>query len=106
MSEATRTIERPTPVLPDARAAPSARRLGGRLSRATTVMVLLTLCASVVNYGSNLAFSRLLSPASYGDLTALIAFTVIAAVPTAAAQTVVAERVAVLLSEGRREQAR
>jgi O-antigen/teichoic acid export membrane protein len=64
-------------------------------------MVVLTLVASITNYGSNIVFSRLLSPASYGDLTALIAFVVIAAVPTGAAQTVVAERIAVLLSEGK-----
>jgi O-antigen/teichoic acid export membrane protein len=81
-------------------------RIGERLGRATSTMVLLTLLASVTNYASNIVFSRLLSPASYGDLTALIAFTVIAAVPTGAAQTVVAERMAVLLSEGQRDRAR
>lgn len=82
--------------------APIARRLG----KATSVMVVLTLFASITNYGSNIIFSRLLSPASYGDLTALFAFTVIAAVPTGAAQTVVAQRVAVLLSEGRHDRVR
>ncbi len=81
-------------------------RLGAQLGRATSVMVVLTLLASVTNYGSNIIFSRLLSPASYGDLTALIALTVIAAVPTGAAQTVVAERLAVLLSEGERDRVR
>ncbi|HTC73645.1 MAG TPA: hypothetical protein VK655_12220, partial [Solirubrobacteraceae bacterium] len=70
---------------------PAATPLGARLGRATTVMVGLTLMASATNYASNIIFSRLLSPASYGDLTALIAFSVIAAVPTGAAQTVVAE---------------
>ncbi len=75
-------------------------RLGRRLGGATAVMVGLTLLASVANYGSNIVFSRLLSPASYGDLTALIAFSVIAAVPTGAAQTIVAERIAVLLTNG------
>jgi O-antigen/teichoic acid export membrane protein len=84
----------------------AAARLGTRLGRATTVMVGLTLLASITNYGSNVIFSRLLSPASYGDLTALIAFSVIAAVPTAAAQTVVAERVAVLLAEGKHDRVR
>jgi O-antigen/teichoic acid export membrane protein len=81
-------------------------RLGRRLGRATTVMVGLTLLASITNYGSNIVFSRLLSPASYGDLTALLAFSVIAAVPTGAAQTIVAERVAVLLARGEHDQAR
>jgi O-antigen/teichoic acid export membrane protein len=69
-------------------------------------MVGLTLLASVTNYGSNIIFSRLLSPASYGDLTALIAFSVIAAVPTGAAQTIIAERIAVLLSEGNQDRVR
>jgi O-antigen/teichoic acid export membrane protein len=80
--------------------------LGRRLGRATTVMVGLTLLGSITNYGSNIIFSRLLSPASYGDLTALLAFSVIAAVPTGAAQTIVAERIAVLLARGEHDQAR
>jgi O-antigen/teichoic acid export membrane protein len=81
-------------------------RLGVRFGRATTVMIGLTLLASVTNYGSNVIFSRLLSPASYGDLTALIAFSVIAAVPTGAAQTIVAERIAVLLADGEHDRVR
>ena len=81
-------------------------RLGARLGRATTVMIGLTLLASITNYASNVIFSRLLSPASYGDLTALIAFSVIAAVPTGAAQTVVAERIAVLLADGQDDRVR
>jgi O-antigen/teichoic acid export membrane protein len=87
-------------------AARTGARLEARLGRATTVMIGLTLLASVTNYASNIVFSRLLSPASYGDFTALIAFSVIAAVPTGAAQTVVAERIAVLLAEGEHERAR
>jgi len=90
---------------PGSASGPTAR-IGTRLGRATTVMVGLTLLASVTNYASNIIFSRLLSPASYGDLTALIAFSVIAAVPTGAAQTVVAERIAVLLAEGEHERVR
>ncbi|HEV7938686.1 MAG TPA: hypothetical protein VGP18_11790 [Solirubrobacteraceae bacterium] len=69
-------------------------------------MVGITLVASITNYASNIIFSRLLSPASYGDLTALIAFSVIVAVPTGAAQTMVAERIAVLMAEGKHDQAR
>lgn len=76
------------------------------LGRATAVMVGLTLLASATNYASNVVFSRLLSTASYGDLTALLAFTVIAALPTGAAQTVVAERLAVLFGSGKRDSAR
>lgn len=100
----------PTVVRPDshetAAKAWTATRPGTQLGRATTVMVGLMLLASATNYGSNIIFSRLLSPSSYGDLTALIAFSVIVAVPTGAAQTVVAERIAVLLSEGKRDEAR
>ena len=58
------------------------------------VMVMLTLLSSAVAYGSNLAFSRVLSPESFGDLTALLALAVVISVPTGAAQTVVAARVA------------
>jgi O-antigen/teichoic acid export membrane protein len=89
-------------------AVPVSRRssIGRTMGRATSAMVLLTLFASITNYGSNIVFSRLLSPASYGDLTALFAFVVIASVPTGAAQTVVAERLAVLKSEGRDDRVR
>ncbi|MGB9184346.1 MAG: oligosaccharide flippase family protein [Solirubrobacteraceae bacterium] len=77
-------------------ASPSTRAL----SRGTSIMVVLTLVASAANYASNIVFSHLLSTAEYGELTALIAITVIAAVPTGAAQTVVAERVAALRARG------
>ena len=70
------------------------------------LMSVLTLMASVVNYASNLLFSRLLEPASYGDLTALLALAVVIAVPTGAAQTVVAERVARYRADGADERAR
>jgi hypothetical protein len=50
---------------------------------ATLIMMALTLLASGVNYASNLVFSRVLTPAGYGDFTALIALTVIDAVPAA-----------------------
>ncbi len=69
-------------------------------------MVVLTLLASITNYASNIIFSRLLSTAAYGDLTALTAFIVIAAVPTGAAQTVVAERIAVFQAQGERDRVR
>lgn len=67
-------------------------------------MVVLTLAASVVNYVSNIVFSRLLSPAEFGDLTAILAFAVIASVPTGAAQTLIAERVARNRAEGQEQQ--
>jgi O-antigen/teichoic acid export membrane protein len=85
---------------------PADPSVGRRLGRATSVMVVLTLLASATNYASNVVFSRLLSTAQYGDFTALIAVTVIAAVPTLAAQTVVAERVAVLTALGQHDRVR
>jgi O-antigen/teichoic acid export membrane protein len=100
--------ERPGPIS-DSSAAPApalTERFGRRLSRATTVMVVLTLIASAINYGSNLVFSHLMSTAQYGDFTALIAFALIAAVPTGAAQTVVAQRIAVLLASGDQDRVR
>jgi O-antigen/teichoic acid export membrane protein len=68
--------------------------------RATSIMVVLTLFASATNYASNLVFSRLLTPASFGDLTALLALAVIVVTPTSAAQTVIADRVAVHRAKG------
>src|SRR4051794_9735040 len=69
-------------------------------------MVVLTSAASAVNYASNLLFSRLLSPASFGDLTALLALSVILAVPTGAAQTVIAARVACHVADGNQRNVR
>jgi O-antigen/teichoic acid export membrane protein len=63
-------------------------------------MVALTLLASATNYLSNLIFGRLLTPASFGDLTALLALAVIIATPTSAAQTVIAERIAAHAEQG------
>src|SRR3954468_11554209 len=79
---------------------------GRGIASATSIMVALTTLASAVNYASNLIFSRLLSPESYGDLTALLALAVVAAVPTAAAQTVLADRIATHLALGEVERAR
>jgi O-antigen/teichoic acid export membrane protein len=85
----------PTNAADDLRAVP-----GLRFGRATLVLSALTLVASGVNYLSNIVFSRLLTPESYGDLTALLAVSVVVAVPLAAAQTRIAERVAALSAEG------
>jgi O-antigen/teichoic acid export membrane protein len=108
MNRAAQLIEAPAPVAPPQAPVPAgpAEGIRGRFARATSVMVVLTLLASITNYASNLIFSRLLSPASYGDLTALTAFAVIAAVPTGAAQTVVAERIAVLRAQGQQDSVR
>lgn len=64
-------------------------------------MVVLTTLASITNYASNIVFSRVLDPVGFGELTSLLALAVILSVPTNAAQTVIAERVAVYKSEGR-----
>src|SRR5439155_26129222 len=76
------------------------------MGRGASVMVILTLLASATNYASNLIFSRVLSPASYGDLTALLALLVVVTVPTGAAQTVIAERGASHLAHGRMDRVR
>ena len=67
-------------------------------TRGVMALSALSLLASVVNYGSNLAFARVLTPASYGDLTSLLALSVVVAVPLTAAQTRIATRVAALRS--------
>lgn len=63
-------------------------------------MVVLSLVAGIINYASNLVFGRMLSPAEFGDLTALLALSVIASVPAFAAQTRVAERLATHRARG------
>jgi O-antigen/teichoic acid export membrane protein len=85
--------------------APAAERSSvlSRMTMGASVMVVLALIASTLNYASNLIFSRILEPASYGDLTALLALLVVITVPTGAAQTVIAERVASNAAAGRIE---
>ena len=53
------------------------------MQQRATIMVILTLVASAINYGSNIIFSHVLNPAGYGELTALFALSVVLAVPTA-----------------------
>lgn len=65
------------------------------MRKGMSVMAIFTLLASGVNYASNLVFSRLLDPVGFGELTALLALAVIVVIPTGAAQTVIAERIAV-----------
>ena len=89
--------------LPDAESPPVAAPAPGlarEMGRGALWLSVLTLIASAVNYLSNLVFSRVLEPASFGDLTALLALSVVVAVPTAAAQTRTAERVAVYHDAG------
>jgi O-antigen/teichoic acid export membrane protein len=74
--------------------------------RGAPLMVVLLLAGSALNYGSNVLFSRVLDPVGYGELTSLFALTVVLAVPTGAAQTVIAERIAIYESAGRHDRVR
>jgi O-antigen/teichoic acid export membrane protein len=77
-----------------------------QLGEGTTIMVVLSTLANVCNYASNLVFGHMLSTEAYGDLTALLALVTLVAVPTGAAQTVIAERIAVLMASGNGERVR
>ena len=104
-SEPQPVVPAPTPPLAVVPAPASAERSSvlSRMTMGASVMVVLALLASTMNYASNLIFSRILEPASYGDLTALLALLVVITVPTGAAQTVIAERVASNAAAGRLE---
>src|SRR5690349_5751044 len=96
----TATLERP----PDAVApAPVARR---KAAFGISALAILALAASALNYISSLVFSRVLDPVGFGELTSLLALAAIIAVPTTAAQTVIAERVAVHQAQGRMDAVR
>jgi O-antigen/teichoic acid export membrane protein len=88
------TLPRKADLDPAVVAVPRSPATSMRKTHGLLMLSVLSLAASFVNYGSNLAFARVLSPASYGDLTSLLALSVVLAVPLAAAQTRVASRVA------------
>jgi O-antigen/teichoic acid export membrane protein len=71
-----------------------------------SALTVLVFVASALNYLSSVIFSRVLDPVGFGELTSLLALAAIIAVPTGAAQTVVAERVAVHWSQGRYDHVR
>jgi O-antigen/teichoic acid export membrane protein len=105
----TRELREParsTAAKPPPRGEGTGQSLMSRMGKGATVMGVLTLLASATMYASNLIFSRLLEPASYGDLTALLALLVVLTVPTGAAQTVIAERVASYMADGRVDRVR
>lgn len=77
-----------------------------RITRGVLLLSTLTMAASAVNYGSNLAFARVLTPASYGDLTSLLALFMVVVVPFTAGQTRIATRVAAFAAEGRHDRVR
>jgi O-antigen/teichoic acid export membrane protein len=76
-------------------------KLAAPTVRGASIMGVLTLIASALNYGSNLIFSRLLDPEGFGELTALLSLSVVLTIPTGAAQTVIAGRVAAWRAQGR-----
>ncbi|HST67006.1 MAG TPA: oligosaccharide flippase family protein [Mycobacteriales bacterium] len=61
-----------------------------------------TTAANVLSYGLSLAGARLLAPADYGVLVALLAVTLVASVPALALQAVVAVRVVRAAGDGHR----
>lgn len=85
-----------------ARVLPARRKL---LQQGLSWDVLLLFGAVAVqngsNYGFHLVISRLLGPAEYGSLAALLALLMVVSVPLGVVQTVVAKRVAILRAEGR-----
>lgn len=84
----------------------STRALRQRLTRGVTVLSVLSIGAGVLNYGSNIAFARVLKVSAYGDLTSLLSLFVVISVPFAAAQTRVAERTAAHVAAGERDRVR
>ncbi|MGC9220223.1 MAG: oligosaccharide flippase family protein [Solirubrobacteraceae bacterium] len=69
-------------------------------------MMALSVLAGVINYASSIVFGRILSPSSFGELTALLSLVVIVTIPTSAAQMIVAERIASLRAQTRLAQVR
>lgn len=70
------------------------RRIAPSAATGMTIMALLTAFANLLNYTSNLVFSRVLEPVGFGELTSLLALAVVISVPLAAAQTIIAEQIA------------
>ena len=101
-TEAEKRFAPPLPAAPDG-PVPNGGG-GGRWRTGVGAMVVFTTLASAVNYASNLIFSRILDPTGFGELTALMAFVVFVAVPTGAAQTMLAERIARMRAAGEDEQ--
>lgn len=108
VSHSSATLDRPAS---EHEGPPQHGRTGGQSVRTfalggTTALVILTGLASATNYASNLIFSRLLTPASFGDLAALLALVVVITVPASAGQTIGAERIAALVASGETDRMR
>ena len=63
------------------------------LARSAIILTIGNLGASVLNYGSNIVFGRLLGPLGYAELSTLLSLTVVLGVVATAGQTVLAERI-------------
>lgn len=73
-------------------------------SRETALLVVTLALFNGSNYGFHVVVGRLLGPASYGTLAALLAVLVVASVPLGVVQTIVARRAAELHETGRTEE--
>ena len=73
------------------------------MTKHVAMLSVLTLIASATNYASNAIFSRILDPVGFGEWSSLLALAIILSVPTGAAQTVIAERVASYSATGRQD---
>jgi O-antigen/teichoic acid export membrane protein len=72
------------------------------LMRQGAFLIAATLAVNISNYVFHIIMTRLLGPASYGALGALLAVLLVLAVPTAAVQAVVARRAAILSQDPER----
>jgi len=105
MSSPITSVRQPDPE-PTSQTAGGLRARVGTIGAGTWWFVALTQAANVVNYASNLVFSRQLGTVGFGELTSLLALALILAVPLGAAQTIVAERVAIAHAAGDDERVR
>jgi glycosyltransferase involved in cell wall biosynthesis/O-antigen/teichoic acid export membrane protein len=75
--------------------------LTGRFSRDTALLLASLALLNASNYLFHVVVSRLLGPADYGGLAALLALLMVVSVPIGVVQTVVAKRAAMLRAAGR-----
>ena len=74
------TREKPVLARPVGAEAPAAKQgVRNKMTRGVILLSVFTIAGSAINYASNLVFARLLTPASYGDLTSLLSLSVVVA---------------------------
>jgi glycosyltransferase involved in cell wall biosynthesis/O-antigen/teichoic acid export membrane protein len=73
----------------------------GRFSRDTALLLASLAMLNASNYVFHVVVSRLLGPADYGGLAALLALLMVVSVPIGVVQTIVAKRAAMLRAAGR-----